>query len=630
MMWQLYETQNQSAVLDDSMADKLTDYLAVKESQLSFRLVELILQIEGVLTLPESMAPSSLKLNESVEEFGRKVTWAGQSSKKKPDERQWKVAAQRVNDLCWDYLELLEGCVVELFQQLDQIGFENWNVDLIRAATAIKDELNQRLDDLSWAIKRLEQQLKIYRRDCEARQGQNVWWRAMLRPFSHMLDSALGPTILKCSKYLNFRYRKFIERYAGYLQMYEGVQRKLDGLYDYRVLSSMDIYQQDKIKQLCFYLELWQQNNESRVLPRSEPVRALRCSLTIDRAASLFNEYHAALRKAVFDKSRLIKKQFRHIFIDKRSREPLLDNLDGYRTEIHFLNSLIARFRHFVQHTGQGTKSNKAGFFARLFGSEKESRPLRDLQKLSSQLKGLEGQTARFHVELKNEPVEGEKLTPAFKEEMSRHMHEMGQPLASQDLMHRHSKALTTGLQKLDEVASFDPDVVKYICRTLTKALCRDWRYHTLQSLPSYHDVYATHTNIVDLSGDRQHQLRLGRFQRLLAQIDGWLKNREMGSRTHEVELDINDIKAYLQDYLASVQRLVNDSSITFEDGISINNEVERSAECFLQYMQQFGTFFSKLDLKDPEHRLLRRQLLFVDQYFEEIDRKFHELGIDN
>lgn len=623
MMWQSYETQNRGIVLDEPMAEQLNDYLSGKEAELSNQIIEMILLIEGIPSLKDSYSRSSIKLSDAVEEFGRKVTWAGQSSRSKISEGQWKQAAQKMNEKIWNYVEVLEGCVVELFQQLDQIGFEQWNVDLVRTATSIKDELNHRMEDLLWAIRRLEEQLKTYRWSCEAREGKWVGWRKLFFSFSKMLDRSIQPAILKCSKFLNFRYRKFLERYAGYLQMHEGVQEKMDDLYGYRVLSSMDVDQQDKIKQLCFYLDLWEQNNESRMLQRAEPVRVVRSCLSIDRASALFHEYYTSLRNAVFDKSRLIKQQFRHVFIDKHSREPVLDNILGYRDEIKFLNQLITKYQSFCELTAKGADRSWLKYFSKLFSHQEEPKQLKDFQKLASQLKKLDHQAGGFYNALRQDPLPVSALTPELKDEINHHLHEMGQPLASKDLMKRSAKWLVVALQKLDEMGSFDPATTKYICRTLSRAMSKDWKYQVLQENPAFHQLYETHEQIININEDRQHQLRLGKFQRVLSQLDGWIKNEEMGKRAHEVELDINDIKAYLQDYLASIQRLEpkEDHGEGGSDDVG-DVALDNAAEAFLQYLYLFGQFFAKLDNDRSEHRLLRRHLLFIDQYFEEIDRK--------
>lgn len=622
-MWQSFETQNQGVMLDEPMAEQLNDYLTGKESELSHQIIELIFLIEGIPSLKDNHSRHPVRLSDAVEEFGRKVRWAGQSPRTSMPDGQWKVAAHQINEKVWNYLEVLEGCVVELFQQLDQIGFEHWNVDLVRTATSIKDELNHRMEDLLWAVRRLEEQLKTYKRGCEARNGNGGGWRKIFTYFSRMLDRSLEPSILKCSKFLNFRYRKFLERYAGYLQMHENVQEKMDDLYSYRVLSSMDVDQQDKIKQLCFYLDLWEQNNESRMLQRAEPVRVVRNCLSSDRAGSLLHDYYDALLNAVFDKSRLIKQQFRHVFIDKQSREPILDNVSGYRDEIRFLVRLIAKYNRFLSQSSRGSDRSLKSLIKRLFVPHDEPKQQKDLQKLSSNLKKLDAQAAGFYTSLKHDPLPVSALTPELKDEINHHLHEMAQPLASKDLMRRSAKWLVVALQRLDEMGSFDPNIVRYICRTLSRAMCKDWKYHVLQDNPAFHHVYQTHERIINLMEDRQHQLRLGKFQRVLSQLDGWIRNDEMVKRAHEVELDVNDIKAYLQDYLASVQRLEPKTEGS-EHGLDDVGDVvlDNAAEAFLQYLYLFGQFFARLDNDRSDHRLLRRHLLFIDQYFEEIERK--------
>ena len=65
--------------------------------------------------------------------------------------------------------------VTELFQQLGQIGFEQWHPDLIKVVDAIKDLLDVRMEELSWKIKRLESLLWVYRRECEAHEGKKTF-----------------------------------------------------------------------------------------------------------------------------------------------------------------------------------------------------------------------------------------------------------------------------------------------------------------------------------------------------------------------------------------------------------------------------------------------------------------------
>lgn len=623
MVWQLYENQK-FVGLDQPMAEQLSQYLEKKESQLSAKIVEVILQFEGLPSLEESLSSSNLRLGEAIEEFGRKIHRAAQAQKKSYIAGKWKNAAELINHALWNYVEILEGCVVELFQQIDQIGFELWNVDVMRATTSIKDELTHRMEDLIWAIRRIEQQLKLYRRICEANEGKWGRWRGIFLVYFPLLDSSLELTVRKCNKYLNFSYGKFVVRYTGYLQLYENVQKSMNKFYPYRVLSAMDIHLQDKLKQLYFLLTLWEDNCKAQTLPRTEPVRALRNCLTFESAASLFKDYFFSIREAIFDKSRLIKKEFRLVFIDKQSKQPLIENLASYLMELEGLKGLIIHYKKFHLQTDPGTKK----FFKKIFGRSHDRQLLKhfdQLHKLIHEIENLAAITANFKSALNIEPGLARGFTAELRNEIDRHLHELGQPLASKSLMHRNGKAIVQLLQSLDEISSFDPEVSEYICRVLSKAMSVDWKYHVLQEIPAFHQIYEVHQGIFNLSDEKSHLNRLHKFQRILNQLEFWLKNEEVLRHAQEINLDINDLKAYLQDFLAQVQRLEP------EQEINCQNRFERpaikAAQALLQYLYLFGRFFSHFCRTDSEHRLLRNQLLFIDQYLEAIERKIEELS---
>lgn len=626
MVWQSYDRQN--IIFDEPMAEQLSQYLENKESQLSAKIIEIILHIEGLPITKESLPPSFFRLSEAVEEFGRKIHRASLNSYKVLNKDRWRFAAKEINQALWSYVEVLEGCVTELFQQIDQMGFEQWNVDVIRATTSIKDELTHRMDDLVWAIRRLEQQLKNYRKLCDARAGKWLGFRKLFYALSPLLDRQLEPTVRKCNKFLNFQYRKFIERYTGYLQLCETGKQSINKFSDYHILSSLDISQQDKFKELTFLLNLWENNCKGRVLQRTEPVRALRSCLSFEGAAILFKDYFYAIKEAIYNQSRLIKKQFRYVFVDEEAKQPLVDNLSGIRKELGTLKELILNYKKFHTHTDPGAKP----WYAKIFACKPEKelpKQFYDLKKLTQEIKNLETVATSFQSTLQTFPGMDKGLTVQLQNEVNRHLHEMGQPLASKDLMRRNAKSLMHSLEGLDEISTFDPKIVEFICRTLSKAMCADWKYHVLQELPVFHKVYEVHEGILDISSERPHINRLHKFQRILNQLETWLKNEETLKHSQGVDLDIHDIKAYLQDFLAHVQRLEPDIE-NFGDTEKFERPLGKASQALLQYLYLFGSFFSRLRPDDPEHRLLRKQLLFIDQYFEAIERRIQELGNPN
>ncbi|HEV8051886.1 MAG TPA: hypothetical protein VGP47_05275 [Parachlamydiaceae bacterium] len=622
MVWQSYDNQS-IIILDEQMAEQLSQYLENKESQLSAKIVDVILQFEGLPTLKETMGPS-LRLSEAVEEFGRKIGRISHPNKMPLIKDKWRFAAKQINYALWNYVEMLEGCVTELFQQIEQMGFEQWNVDVIRTATTIKDELTHRMDDLIWAIRRLEQQLKLYRRVCEAREGKWMMWRKIWFSFSKILDRALEPTVRKCNKFLNMRYRKFVERYTGYLQLYETGQQSINKFYHYRVLSSMEVNQQNKLKELYFLLTLWENNQKARILQRTEPVRAVRSCLSFESATLLFKDYLLSIRNAVFDKSRLIKKQYRLLFHDRATKQPLIDNIANYRIELSKLDELIRGYKKFHLQTDPRAKA----FLGKLF-KKRHTKGLpahfEELEKLIDEIKNLDTIAGGFQSSLEKEPEMLTRLTPDLRDEVGSYLHEMGQPLASRELMRRNGKALLQSLQSLEEISSFNPEVVNFICCSLCKAMCADWKYHVLQEIPMFHKLYEIHQGIFNISDERIHLNRLHKFQRILKQLEVWIKNEETLKHIQEIGLDINDLKAYLQDFLAYVQRLEPDEEIV-PDAQRLERDSFKAAQALVEYLYLFGNFFSHLRPDDSEHCLVRKQLLFVDQYFEAIDRRIQEL----
>ena len=139
--------------------------------------------------------------------------------------RDWKVAVEEINTAFWHYIEILEGSMTELFQQIDQIGFEQWSIDLSDAATQIKDELIHRLDDVIWGMRRLNKNLS----ECHNKVVKVQPWHKFASLWQGVLDPSLELSAKKCQKFLNFRYSNFVERYVGYLELYDTAEnpRKL-------------------------------------------------------------------------------------------------------------------------------------------------------------------------------------------------------------------------------------------------------------------------------------------------------------------------------------------------------------------------------------------------------------------
>lgn len=621
MIWQTYENQP-AAILDEGMVLQLNAYLEKKTAQLSVLILNAT-HLDRSLSSTQAGGPShAAGLNAAVEEFGRKIHLLAQRGEPNAISPHWTAAAKQINEALWSYVEVFEGCAIELFQQIEQIGFERWDLSMSRAVTSIRDNLIQRLDDLVWAIRRLEQQLKACRSISSSHQKKWIA-RGMAYIFRRsLLDNSLETTVRKCQKFLNFRYGKFIDRYKGCMQLYEDADKALCEWRSLNSLALTNLSLRDRFVQLSQGLNLWDLNRAAKILPQRESIRAVRRLTTQASALALFSNCLKAMRLALFDQSRAIKKQFPLAAEGDRLKQNLFANVANIRTELALLKQTMAKYRHFILETDPELLA-KGSLYK--WWQAPSSKSFRQLQALLHEGEQLDKLAAEFQISLESEQIMEHRLTPQFDNEVNQLLHEMGQPLASRELMRRSAKTLLNRLDSLDELGAFHADVVDYMCQILCRALLLDWKYHVLQEFPLFHQLYEIHQHIV-IQDDRVHLARLNKFQSLIHQLQQWISSRHSLAHAHDIELDINDIKVYLQDFLAHIQRL--EPGQDFQGVENHMQEVYKARQALLGYLAVFAKFFHHMHPEDPEQWLLRKQLLFVDQYFEAIHGKLNELSL--
>ena len=70
------------------------------------------------------------------------------------------------------------------------------------------------------------------------------------------------------------------------------------------------------------------------------------------------------------------------------------------------------------------------------------------------------------------------------------------------EMMRRHAKAVLQGLQKIDEIASFQAGDVEFISQPC-KVMRSDWKYHVLYDIPGFQQFFHTHMHIINSGEDR-------------------------------------------------------------------------------------------------------------------------------
>jgi len=619
MSWQPIDFQGLVS-LDTPVIDLLYQYLDEQESALGRAILDAI--------PPNMQTPilgygsnTVIRLSDAIEMFSKKCATHSIEQDNLATKDDWKPTAEKINKAMWNYVEALEGCVIELFQQLEQIGLEQWHSRLPQVLGTIKELLQHKIEDLIWAIKRLEDQLWRYRLNLQPKNNFQHWHTKLSSLWSSILDKDLTKNLEKTQAFLRTNYTKFLKRYGGYVKLQEEVEQSLEKFDNFPIINGLEKDNQKLFKKLYQLLKLWELNQTAKAVPNRELTLALRHALSIEKATLIFKEYYINLKKLLFGQSRTFKNQGERILENSVAKVAMQENIEYGQHEIHMLAMTIFHYRDFLLKADPDPYvRSRLGFSESIVGPEPaQTKPLielgYDIEKLgqlSAQL--LEAIKKNDHIQLSISEIDAE-ITHA--------LHEIGHPLATKRMIRQKAERIIENLMLLDQWTAFSWDIVDYVGSTLSKLIRIDWKYFVVFEFLNFHELYSIHQGLILPINDRSHNNRLQKFTKLLNHVQQWVVKHRTQSHFHDIELDMNDIKIYLQDFLAFVQRIASDTSIPPEKLNIVSQDI---AQELLEYRYLFGNFFYQLRQHESEGQLIRRQFLFVDQYFESVDLKLHEM----
>lgn len=606
--------------LDKSIIVELTEYLSVKEGHLAYVVSHAIHPAEGDM-LPPSLTPvaeKSMSLDDGIALFNERLRQCAQDPNVRPAQNDWKDAAEHINASFWNYVELLEGVVTEFFQQLDQIGFERWNNELISVVESIKTLLSHKLRQAAEGIDQLEELLKSYQRQCETSAGFFTQIQRLIK--GSLLDKDLKKNIGKTEKFLGFRYQTFMHRVEQYNLLQQSTAPSTKKFESYMIFEHFDETQKNSFIHLYQWLRIWELNQTTKSLPEREPVRAIRGLQSPEKALRFFRTYEKLLRQALFSRSRAIKMQ-PYSVVDLIGKIQHQHALQGQMAELHTLGNTARKYRDFLLRTDPNPYiRSRLGFGEWIVGPEPAIAKL-----LTELIYDIEGLDELFNKLMKS-IEEGDISDAAFhqvKDDIQRILHEMAQPLTSYPLMLSKGRAFVRDLEQINELGSTHAEVVDIVGDALSRALRSDWKFHVLQEINEFKQAFAIHQGIVGPMVDRIHENRVERFTKIIGEIREWVKNNDTHSHLGEIEADVSDLKGYLQDFLAHAQRFAKESETEeIVDPMGIRDITNQ----LLEYRCLFGHFFHQLRRDRSEERVIRNQFLFVDQYFESVENILYDL----
>lgn len=318
----------------------------------------------------------------------------------------------------------------------------------------------------------------------------------------------------------------------------------------------------------------------------------------------------------------MIKKKFREVFNDFQAREPIIHNVTGYLEELDLLRWLCIKYQMYLLESSKSMISSHLKIFKK--DNEQNSKFVNQLKTQLLEVEDLNTQCKNFQKAMQKENVISDTFSTENIDKTANYLNEMIQLLSSKKLIYRNAEEVLNILKDLNELSTFDPEVVNYTCKTFCRLMRADWKYHVLQEIPQFHLLYDIHHGIVGPLEERKYANRLNKFKHLLDQLNQWISNKELIKHAHDADLIINDIKAYLQDFFASIQGLKNLNEKNNSDTVS--KSIQKAYEAVLEYYFVFSKFFYHLSSEVPEEKLLRKQFLFVDQYLEAIENRLEDI----
>lgn len=627
MSWKAIDFQGIIS-LDTPIIDLLDQYLNGKEDQLTRRILH-ILSIRQ--KQPKDESTVDLKLTDGVDILSKKMTHFADELEASGETIDWQKSSQLLNETIWHYVQTIENCITELFQQLEQLTLEQWHNRLAFVVSAVKEILLYKMETLIWGIKRLENTIKKSRKDQES--SVYAFFDRLSSPWKTVLDKTLIPHLEKNQESLNLQYNKFLNRYEAYLSLLENLDKEFEKFTKFEVFASLESEQRKHFLKLYELLKLWEYNRSAKVLPAREFVVAMRNEASVDKASQLFRSYYKALRKSLFRKSLAIK-NLHHYFLkavfeegnpekifEQHNQELITNEIQSCQDEAKLLALTIHQYREFLLKADPDPYVRTRLGFSDLT-SAPEPAQLKPLLNLGFEVESLNDLFEHLLQSVKK-PKALQKEIAQIHPIIQEYLHEMGQPLATYRVMRTYGEKVLDQMKQLDELGTSEYEVVDYTGHLLNRLLRVDWKYNVLQGIPLFHDLYQIHQGFLIPIEDWQHIARSQKFQKLLEKIQDSLKSKKNLNPFHDIELDMNDIKGYLQDFYAYVQRATSEFKTYSVQAEDLYKDLSQQ---LLEYRYLFSGFFYQLRQNESEGAFIRKQLLFVDQYFDSVELKLDEL----
>lgn len=519
----------------------------------------------------------------------------------KTTQGEWDSAVLIINKAFWDYVEVLEGAVQELFGHMDRVDLNGWSEDYYNIVTSFKELLAHRIEDLIWVFKRVEDLAIAYRLICKRQ--KNVWmvFGRLLSRFSHALDKSILENLAKSDEVLAVRHKSFDVSYNALKVLIPEIQEKESRFASFPVFITLEKEQRDLIIKLYRLIALNEKNAKLKTLNQQLLVDTLKNVAKAGVVCVNFRHYVAEIRKKLFE----------NCLNWQKSHDPSIQKpIKALEKELDFVKNQIGSYREILARS-ESRPYGQTRWPLTEWIVGKEPRKTRDLLHLLYQIDSLKKLFPAIELAVDRKGLQEGYLIKRtrLKMQMDDVLHEMGQPLSSRNLIQVKADRLIELLDLADELGGSLGDVRGMITEVLLRAMHFDAKYQVLNDYPRFHEIYSIHEGLAPEIKDAGHRKRIKLFQSVIQHVEHWIRKHEVEQHVAELEVDESAIHESLQEVLGAIQR----------DALS-NEDRQRFDQMLLAYRYQFSQFFHFLRSFEAEGNAIRNQFTFVDHYLDAME----------
>lgn len=593
--------------LDRSLVEKLRIFLNERESELC----ESLLGVMPIAGNPHLKSPS-MRYSQTLDILSNRIK---SLREEEVAGSHWQEVVSKVNITLWRYVELLESIVLELFQQLKQMGMDKWSKDLFHTVEALNELIYHRIDDLIWTFYKLEELMSQYRALCEGTKNSWLIFGKLWGYFFSLLDRQILSNLLSSQKYLKLHFNHFKSRFSSYQAMLMNVDDQEKKFRDYPVFTSLEKESQDHFMTFYRVIKIWEENSKKAVITRQELSRTIRQFTPPGKALQLFKNYLRIIKEWLFKLSEEWKE----------TKDPsLINKILIFKTELITLGAVIGQFRDMVLATDPNPYvRSRLGFTEWIVGPE--PRKTKEFLELLYEAEKINGFYRHLEKAIEAPPLENiESKRRRLEKEIDEVLREISQPLASRSLIYNRVDRFFELMEACDELGGSLGDMTHFISKTLIRALRYDWKYQVLPEHSKFNSLIFIHFGFIKKENDPTHERKLHRFKRMIYDIENWIRHKDAYKHLQEIETDINDCKEAFQEILMLVKKQLDNVDDNYLNFKKVRNKITAQ---LLDYQVLFSKFFYFIHNHESDGKLVRNQFLFVDQYFEAIEEMLQQVS---